>query len=130
MRIPRKHKASSAEGEFLFELDPEPLAECVTAYAGIPLFVRAARSLDVPGRVKRHLEIKQRDRGLDEAAYVESFLVLNALGGDCLEDFERLPEDEGLAEMLGHSVPSGAAARTRSASKAVPGTWSRSLRVI
>ncbi len=83
----------------------------MTAYAGIPLFVQAVRSLDVPGRVKQHLEIKQRDRGLDEAAYVESFLVLNALGGDCLEDFERLREDEGLAKMLGHSVPSCAAAR-------------------
>jgi hypothetical protein len=111
MGIPRKQKPSPAEGEFLFQLDPEPLEECVTAYGGIPLFLRAAQSLDVPGRVKRCLEIKQRDRGLDEAGYVESFLVLNALGGDCLEDFERLREDEGLAEMLGHSVPSCAAAR-------------------
>jgi hypothetical protein len=111
MGIPRKQKPSPAAGEFLFQLDPEPLEECVTAYAGIPLFVQAARSLDVPGRSKQHLEIKQRDRGLDEGSYVESFLVLNALGGDCLEDFERLREDEGLAEILGHSIPSCAAAR-------------------
>lgn len=111
MGIPSKQKPSPAEGEFLFQLDPEPLEECVTAYAGIPLLLQAARSLDMPGRVKQHLAIKQRDRGLDEAAYVESFLVLNALGGDCLEDFERLREDEGLAQMLGHAIPSGAAAR-------------------
>jgi len=111
MGIPRKQKASPAAGEFLFQLDPEPLEECVTAYAGIPLCVQAARSLDVPGRVKQHLRIKQRDRGLDEAGYVESFLVLNALGGDCIEDFERLREDEGLAEMLGHDIPSCATAR-------------------
>jgi hypothetical protein len=111
MGIPRKQKTSPAAGEFLFQLDPEPLEDCVTAYAGIPLFVQTARSLDVPGRVKQHLKIKQRDRGLDEAGYVESFLVLNALGGDCIEDFERLREDEGLAEMLGHEVPSCEAAR-------------------
>jgi hypothetical protein len=37
--------------------------------------------------------------------------VLNALGGDCLEDFSRLREDEGLAEMLGHEIPSPEAAR-------------------
>jgi len=111
MGIPRKQKRSPAEGEFLYQLDPEPLEECVTAYAGIPLFLQAARSLDVPGRVKQHLQIKQRQRGLDEAGYVESFLVLNALGGDCLDDFERLREDEGLAEMLGHEVPSPEAAR-------------------
>ena len=111
MGIARKQKASPAEGEFLFQLDPEPLEERVTAYGGIPLFVQAVRSLDVPGRVKQHLRIKQRQRGLDEAGYVESFLVLNALGGDCLEDFDRLREDEGLSEMLGHEVPSPEAAR-------------------
>ena len=111
MSLPSKHAKSPAEGEFLFELDPEPLDEMVTAYGGIPLFVRAARSLDIGGMVKRSLHLKQRHRGFDEASYVESFLVLNALGGDCLEDFERLREDEGLHEMLGHEVPSPEAAR-------------------
>jgi hypothetical protein len=111
MSIPRKQKPSPAAGEFLFELDPEPLEECVTAYGGIPLFVQAVRSLDVAGRVRERVQIKQRQRGLDEAGYVESFLVLNALGGDCLEDFDRLREDEGLSEMLGHEVPSPEAAR-------------------
>jgi hypothetical protein len=111
MGIPSKRKPSPAEGEFLFQLDPEPLEECVTAYAGIRLFLQAARSLDVPGRVKQHLRIKQRQRGLDEAGYVESFLVLNTFGGECLEDFERFREDDGLSEMLGHEIPSPEAAR-------------------
>jgi len=104
-------KRSPAAGEFLFQIDPEPLEECVTAVGGIPLLVRAARSLDVPGSVGRHLRLKQRERGFDEATYVESFLVLNAVGGDCLEDFDQLREDGGLAEMLGHAVPSAEAAR-------------------
>jgi hypothetical protein len=104
-------KRSPAEGEFLFEFDPEPLEECVTALGGIPLVARAARSLDVPGSVKRHLHLKRRERGFDEATYVESFLVLNAVGGDCLDDFDRLREDPGLAELLGHEVPGAEAAR-------------------
>jgi hypothetical protein len=66
-------KSSPAAGELLFEIDPEPLEECVTALGGIPLLVRAARSLDVPGSVARHLRVKQRERGFDEATYVESF---------------------------------------------------------
>jgi hypothetical protein len=105
----RKH--SPAAGEFLFEIDPEPLRECVTGLGGIPLLVRAARSLDVSGSVQRHLRVKQRERGFDEATYVESFLVLNAAGGDCLEDFDQLREDAGLSELLGHAVPSAEAAR-------------------
>jgi hypothetical protein len=56
------------------------------------MFVRAMRSLNVGTNVKRHVQLKQRQRGFDEATYVKSFLVLNALGGDCLEDFDRLRE--------------------------------------
>jgi hypothetical protein len=111
MSLPRKPKRSPAEGEFLFELDPEPLAESLTAFGGIPLFVRAARSLGVPQSVRQNLQLKQRQRGIDEASYVESFLVLNALGGECLDDFNRLREDEGLQEILGYEVPSPEAAR-------------------
>jgi hypothetical protein len=109
--MPLKCKRSPAEGEFLFEIDEEPTEECLTAFGGLPLFVRTARSLDVPGSGKRKLALKQRDRGFDEATYIESFLVLNAAGGDCLEDFDCLREDRGLAAMLGHAVPSPEAAR-------------------
>ena len=44
-----KPKRPPAEGEFLFEIDPEPLEECVTSLGGVPLVVRTARSLGVPG---------------------------------------------------------------------------------
>jgi hypothetical protein len=111
MALPKNPRRSPAEGELPLEYDWEPAEEVLTAYAGIPLFVRAARSFDVPGSVKRHLQWKQRQRGFDEASYVESFLVLNAVGGDCLEDFDRLREDAGLDEMLGHEMPSPEAAR-------------------
>ena len=109
--MPHQPKRSPAEGDFLFEIDAEPSEECLTALGGLPLFIRTARSLDVPGSVQRHLALKQRDRGFDEATYVESFLALNAAGGDCLEDFDCLREDRGLAAMLGHEVPSPEAAR-------------------
>lgn len=104
-------KSSPAAGEFLLEIDPEPLEECWTALGGVPLFVRAVRSLDVARSVERHLRVKQRERGFDEATYIESFLVLNAVGGDCLEDFNQLRQDAGLGEMLGHGIPSAEAAR-------------------
>src|SRR3989442_13545944 len=99
-------KSSPAAGEFLFEIDAEPLEECLTALGGIPLLVRAARSLDVPGSVERHLRVKQRERGFDEASYVESFLGLNAAGGERLEDFDRVGAVAGLSGLLAHAMPS------------------------
>jgi hypothetical protein len=69
---------------------------------GIPVFLRAVRSLDGGGRSNRHLQVKQRQHGFDECSYVESFLALNAPGGECLDHFDRLREDEGLPQMLSH----------------------------
>jgi len=108
----KKNPPSPAAGEFLFEIDETPLEETLTAFGGLPLFLRAARSLGVGASVKRNVRIKQRRRGLDEAAYVESFLALNAVGGECVEDFAVLREDLGMAAMLGYEPPSPEAART------------------
>ena len=69
------------------------------------------RSFNVPGSVQQHLHMKQRQRGFDAATYAESFLVINALGGERPEDFDRLRGDAGPAEMLGHELPSPEAAR-------------------
>lgn len=40
MGIPRKQKPSPAEGEFLFQLDPEPLEECVQRMVASRYFCR------------------------------------------------------------------------------------------
>lgn len=106
-----QQKPAATEGEFLFEIDPEPAKEAMTSWGGVPLLVRAFRSLGLPDSVRRQVRIKQRDRGYDEASMVESFVVLNGVGGDCLDDFDQLRQDEVLAEMLGHPFPSPAAAR-------------------
>ena len=73
--------------------------------------VQAFRSLGLPQAIKEHVRIKQRERGYDEATFIESFVILNAVGGECLEDFEQLRADAGLAELVGHAMPSAEAAR-------------------
>ena len=108
MRKPEK--ASPTESSLLFEIDPEPAPELLTALGGMPLAVQAFRSLGLPASVQRHVRIKERQRGYDEATFVESFVVLQAAGGECLDDFRRLREDPGLKELIGHELPSPSAA--------------------
>ncbi|HUY13161.1 MAG TPA: IS1380 family transposase [Terriglobia bacterium] len=107
----KTQKPSPTEFPVLFEIDPEPAQERLTALGGLPLVAQTFRSLGLPGSVKRQVEIKERARGYDEATFVESFVLLNAAGGECVEDFERLREDPGLAELIGHGIPSAEAAR-------------------
>ena len=106
----KESKPSPTESPLLFEVDPQPIEETLTALEGIPLLVQAFRSLGLPQSVKDHVRVKERERGHDEATFVESFVLLNAGGGECPEDFKRLRADPGLAEMIGHELPSPAAA--------------------
>jgi hypothetical protein len=106
----KEPKRSPTESPLLFEVDPEPLPEILTAFGGIPLVVQAFRSLGLPQSVREQVRVKERQRGYDEATFVESFVVLNAAGGECADDFERLRQDPGLAEMIGHELPSPSAA--------------------
>src|SRR5207249_9926135 len=82
-----------------------------TALGGIPLVVQAFRSLGLPGSVQQHVAVKERERGYDEATFAESFVILNAGAGECVDDCAHLRGDAGLAELVGHELPSPEAAR-------------------
>lgn len=104
-------KPTAPDSPLLFELDPEPLPETITALGGLPLVAQTFRSLQLGASVQSHVHIKQRQRGYSEAAFVESFVLLNAAGGECLEDFAQLRQDAGLKELIGQGMPSPEAAR-------------------
>jgi Transposase DDE domain group 1 len=71
--------------------------------------VQTFRSLGLPKSVREQVQVRERERGL-RRSLVESFVILNAAGGECVDDFERLRGDPGLAEMVGHELPSPSAA--------------------
>ena len=108
MKAPRR---SLTENPLPFQLEADPATEKLTGYGGVPLVVQTFRSLGLPEVVQAQVRIKERARGFDEATFVESFVILNAVGGDCLEDFEQLRADPGLVDLIGHEVPSPEAAR-------------------
>ena len=103
MRKPEK--ISPTESSLLFEMDPEPAPELLTALGSKPRVVQAFRSLGLAASVQRQVRINQRQRGYDEATLVESFVVLQAAGEESVDDFQRLREDPGLKELIGHSMP-------------------------
>ena len=88
---------------FVSPLPPNPL---YCSSVGVPLFVEAFDSLGLPAQVREDFRIRQRDRGFNEAAMVESFVILNAVGGECGDNFKRLRADAGFGEMIGHGVSS------------------------
>jgi hypothetical protein len=87
------------------------LTEEATSWAGAALLVELYRKAGVEAAVKRALPKKKSSRGLRQEQMVESFVLLSALGGDCIEDVERLRQDKGLESMLGYRPPAPETAR-------------------
>ena len=87
------------------------LKEDVTPWAGMALLVELYRKAGVGAAAERALPRKKSSKGLSEGQMVESFILLSALGGDCIDDMAQLREDKGLEAMLGYRPPAPETAR-------------------
>jgi len=96
------------EGILPFELQEELGESGITSFAGLPLVAETFRAVGADRAVAEGpaTRVRQRDRGLSDAQMAESICVLLAAGGEHIDDFEALRQDEGLGALLGYEVPS------------------------
>jgi len=87
------------------------LTDKVTPHAGVALLIETARRSGVTAAAERALPAKHSPKGLRQGELVEALVVLSALGGDCLDDLDRLRRDQGLAALTGYPLPAAATAR-------------------
>ena len=87
------------------------LKEESTAFAGAGLLAEAFRQSGASASAEQALPKKRSPRGLRQWEMVESFVLLSALGGECVDDMARLRDDEGLAILLGYRPPAPETAR-------------------
>ena len=87
------------------------LKETVTAWAGASTLVETYRTYGVGEAADKALPRKKTSKGLSQGQMTESFVLLSALGGECVEDMEKLRYDKGLEAMLGYEIPAAETAR-------------------
>src|SRR3990172_8946018 len=87
------------------------LTEQVTPHAGVALLIELGRRSGVMAAAERHLPAKRSAKGLGQGQVVESFVLLSALGGECVDDFDHLRRDYGLAALVGYHLPAASTAR-------------------
>jgi hypothetical protein len=87
------------------------LKETSTSWAGASLLVDLFCHLGMDGAAGKVLPAKGSSKGLRHGQMVESFVLLSALGGDCIDDMKRLRDDDGLAGILGYRPPAPETAR-------------------
>ena len=87
------------------------LKETSTPWAGALLLIDMFRHLGMDETANKVLPAKGSSKGLKHGQMVESFVLLSALGGDCVDDMKRLRDDAGLAAILGYRPPAPETAR-------------------
>jgi Transposase DDE domain group 1 len=87
------------------------LTDKVTPHAGVALLIETLRLAGVVASAEQCLPAKRSPKGLSPGEMVEAFVLLSALGGDCVDDFDHLRRDQGLAALLGYQLPAAATAR-------------------
>jgi len=105
-----KSRRRKIRGEGILPFITEEIegATRLTSYAGAPLIAEVFRASGAAEATRRCVRTgeRYRKRGLAEDEIVESFCLLLALGGECLDDFRHVGVDSGLAELIGHAMPS------------------------
>jgi hypothetical protein len=87
------------------------LTDQVTPHAGSALLIEVMRRSGVIAAAERHLPAKKSAKGLRQGELVEAFVLMSALGGECLDDFDTVRRDRGLAALLGYDLPAASTAR-------------------
>lgn len=87
------------------------LTDEVTPHAGVALLVELGRISGVMGAAEKHLPAKMNPKGLGQGQMVESFVLLSALGGECVDDLDNLRRDRGLAAIVGYDLPAASTGR-------------------
>jgi hypothetical protein len=89
-----------------FKIEEDPTDAAVTGFAGLLPYMDLWRRLGMPGYVDDSIHICGSQGWLDRQL-VESIVLLNLAGGDCVTDMDRLEADAGLCRIFSRSQYAG-----------------------
>ena len=72
----------------------------LTSLGGLPTYLDLMAATGFLGSIDRHLRIRTGDQGWTDRQMIISLVLLNLVGGDCVEDIDKLEADEGFCRIL------------------------------
>ena len=101
-----------AQGELGFKYEVEHQGEGMTGMGGIGPYLDLACRSGMVGSIERHVKA-QGEQGWTDAESVLALVMLNLVGGDCVEDVDRLESDEGFCRLFSKAVRQGLSRKAR-----------------
>jgi hypothetical protein len=101
-----------AQGELGFKYEVEHQGEGMTGMGGIGPYLDLACRSGMVRSVERHVRARG-EQGWTDAESVLSLVMLNLVGGDCVEDVDRLEADKGFCRLFSKAVSQGLSRKAR-----------------
>lgn len=83
-----------------YEYEMEESKAGLTIFGGLPTYLDLASATGFLKSIDKHLKIRQGKQGWTDRQITLSLALLNLVGGDCVEDIEKLEADEGFCRVL------------------------------
>ena len=101
-----------AQGELGFKYEVEHQGEGMTGMGGIGPYLDLACRSGMVRSIERHVKARG-EQGWTDAESILSLVMLNLVGGDCVEDVDRLESDEGFCRLFSKAVSQGLSRKGR-----------------
>lgn len=103
-----------------YEYEIEESKAGLTVFGGLPTYVDLAAAMGMLKAIDRYLRIREGAQGWLDRQIILSLVLLNLVGGDCVEDIEKLEADEGFCRIMRKVETHGL---TRKEKKALKRRW-------
>jgi len=103
-----------------FQYEVEKKLEGMTSLAGLPLYLELAHCMGLGRLISEHVQARAGNQGWTDEQMIMALVLLNLVGGDCVDDLRVLEGDEGLCRVLREVEFYG---RTRSEKRALKRRW-------
>ena len=105
------------QGELAFKYEEDRQGAGMTGMAGIGTYLDLACRSGLVRDIERHVKARKGGQGWTDAETVLSLVMLNLVGGECVEDINRLESDKGFCGLLRKTLSHGLSRKGRRALK-------------
>lgn len=88
-----------AQGVLPFKYEAEKSCTGMTGLAGLPIYLELMRVAGVAEAVDQHVQGRASAQGWTDRQMIMALLLLNLVGGDCIDDLAKLEKDDGFASV-------------------------------
>jgi hypothetical protein len=101
------------QGELAFKYEADQQGAGMTGMAGIGAYFDLACRSGMVRDIERHVKARKGGQGWTDVETILSLVMLNLVGGECVEDVERLESDKGFCRLLGKALSHGLSRKGR-----------------